>query len=84
MAIIHEYSISLGPGNAGPRLCFSYWSYEKETKQEINQFLRAKMGEPYPTVLIIDTKDEKTTFVLERNRRGNPQLMQLLGLILLF
>lgn len=77
--IIHEYWIDLGPGGIGPRRRLGHQSYEKETKQEVNEYLRAKMGESRPTVLVLETKEEKTTLVLEKTRRGKRQLMRLFG-----
>ena len=75
MAIIHEYSINLGPGHFGPWRRLSYSIYEKKSKKEVNEFLRVKMGEPYPTIFLITDRDnERTAFVLE-----NRQLMQLFG-----
>lgn len=43
--IIHEYSINLGLAGSGPWLRLISWVYEKKTKQEVNEYIKAKINE---------------------------------------
>lgn len=73
--IIHEYSINLGLAGSGPWLRLISWVYEKKTKQEVNEYIKAKINELIMLFYICPHGDMGTnedTFCLEIQKRFKP------------